>query len=128
MKLSSIAIIYAILLIILGLIGFFAFGRVSFTALIPAFLGVLVLIAGWLARDEKMRKSAMHAEAALSLIGFLGSVSGVIPTAKLIAGAEIVRPAAAVSKAIMSLMSLAFLILCVNSFIQARRKADITTS
>ncbi len=122
MKLSSITMVYAILLILLGLIGFFAFGRTSFTALIPAFLGVLVLIAGWLARDEKLRRSAMHAAAALSLLGFLGAVSGVMPTVKLIAGAEIVRPAAAISKTIMSLLSLAFLILCVNSFIQARRK------
>lgn len=122
MKLYRIAIIYGLSLILLGLGGFFGFGRVSITALIPAFLGVLVFIAGWLARDEKMRRHAMHAAAILGLVGFIGSVGGVFPTIQFLAGSEIVRPAAAVSKAIMSLLSLAFLILCINSFFQARRK------
>lgn len=122
MRLVTIAIIYGVLLILLGLIGFFGFGRVSFTALIPAFLGVLIVIAGWLARDEKKRRHAMHAAAALGLIGFIGSIGGVVPAFQYMTGSEIARPAAAVSRAIMSLLSLAFLILCVNSFIRARQK------
>ena len=121
MKLYIIAIIYAALLIILGLIGFLGFGRASVTALIPAFLGVLVLIAGLLAMDEKMRKHAMHAAAVFGLLGFLGSFGGIWPTIQIIGGAEVARPAAAISKAIMSVLSFIFLALCVNSFIKARR-------
>jgi uncharacterized membrane protein (UPF0136 family) len=121
-NLNKIAVIYGLLLILLGIIGYFGFGRVSITALIPAFLGALVVIAGWLARDEKKRRHAMHAAAALGLIGFIGSVGGVAPTIQYLTGTEIARPAASTSKAIMSLLSLVFLILCVNSFIQARRK------
>lgn len=122
MKLNNVAVIYGLILILLGLVGYFGFGRASFTALIPAFLGVLILIAGILARDEKRRRHAMHAAAALSLIGFIGSVGGVIPAFQHFTGSEIARPAAAISRAIMSLLSLAFLILCVNSFIQTRWK------
>lgn len=124
MKLYAIAILYAILLIILGLVGFLGFGRASITALIPAFWGALVLVAGLLAMDEKMRKHAMHAAAILSLLGFLGSAGGIWPTIQLLGGAETARPAASISKAIMSILSLTFLILCINSFIQARRKAS----
>ena len=122
MKLRNMAVIYGLSLLLLGLMGYFGFGRASFTALIPAFLGILILIAGWLARDEKKRRHAMHAAAALGLIGFVGSVGGIVPAVQYLTGTEIARPAAAVSRAIMSLLSLAFLILCVNSFIRARRK------
>lgn len=122
MKLNNVSVIYGLVLILLGLVGYFGFGRVSFTALIPAFLGVLILIAGILARDEKRRRHAMHVAAALSLIGFIGSIGGVIPAFQYFTGSDIARPAAAISRAIMSLLSLAFLILCVSSFIQARRR------
>ena len=122
MNMPKVTISYAVLLIALGLVGFFGFGRSSVTALIPAFFGILVLVAGLLALDEKMRRHAMHAASVLGLLGFLGTVSGLIKFFTLISGGEVTRPAAVVSQAVMAVLSLIFFILCLKSFISARRK------
>ena len=124
MNMPKITIVYAVLLIALGLVGFFGFGRSSITALIPAFFGVLVLVAGLLARDEKLRRHAMHAASALGLLGFLGTVTGLVKFFTLIGGGEVARPAAVISQAVMAILSLIFFILCLQSFIAARRKPD----
>ena len=122
MNMPKITILYALLLIALGLVGFLGFGRSSLTALIPAFFGILVLVAGILARDEKLRRHAMHAASALGLLGFLGTVTGLIKVFTLIGGGEVTRPAAVVSQAVMAVLSLIFFIFCLQSFIAARRK------
>jgi len=124
MNMPKITIVYAVLLIALGLVGFFGFGRSSITALIPAFFGVLVLVAGLLAQDEKLRRHAMHAASALGLLGFLGTVTGLVKFFTLIGGGEVARPAAVISQAVMAILSLIFFILCLQSFIAARRKPD----
>ncbi|MBN1211725.1 MAG: hypothetical protein JXA92_04035 [candidate division Zixibacteria bacterium] len=128
MNMPKITIVYAALLILLGLVGFFGFGRSSITALIPAFFGVLVLVAGLLALDKKLRRLAMHAASALSLLGFLGTVTGLIKLFTLISGGEVARPAAVVSQAIMAILSLIFFILCLKSFIDARRTLESAPS
>ena len=122
MNLPKITVVYAILLIILGLAGYFGFGRSSVTALIPAFFGVLVLVAGLLALDEKKRRLAMHAASALGLLGFLGTFSGLVKFFTLISGGEVARPAAVVSQTIMAVLSLIFFLLCLRSFIAVRLK------
>jgi hypothetical protein len=122
-NMPKITIVYAVLLILLGLVGFFGFGRSSVTALIPAFFGVLVLVAGLLALDEKLHRHAMHAASVLGLLGFLGTVTGLVKLFTLISGGEVTRPAAVVSQAVMAVLSLIYFILCLKSFITARRFA-----
>ena len=63
----KITIIYAVLLILIGFIGYLGSGMVSITALIPAFFGVVVLVIGLLGLSEKRRKAAMHIASALGL-------------------------------------------------------------
>jgi hypothetical protein len=66
-------------LIPIGVVGYVATDRQSATALIPAFLGLLLLAFGWLARNEAYyRKHAMHAVAAVALLGLLGTIGGLI--------------------------------------------------
>ena len=65
-------------LIVIGVVGYVATDRQSATALIPAFLGLLLLAFGWLARNEAYRKHAMHAVAAFALLGLLGTIGGLI--------------------------------------------------
>ena len=112
---------YAVLLILLGLIGFLATGAASITALIPAFLGIVVLIFAFVGRSDNRRAMAMHIVAALALLGFLGTVTGIFKTITLITGGEVARPSAVISQAVMSLLSIGYLIPSVMSFIQARR-------
>ena len=59
-------------LIVLGLGGYVLTGAVSLTALIPAAFGLLLVLAGVLARDDRKRMHAMHAAALIAILGFLG--------------------------------------------------------
>jgi hypothetical protein len=87
------------------------------TALIPAGLGVVFVVLGLLARNDHLRKHVMHAAAALGLLGFLGAVIGFVMGSR----AATVKPLALGCQAAMALICAAFVGLCVNSFIQARR-------
>lgn len=117
----KVTIVFAILLIVLGLIGYFATGRTSVTALIPAFLGIVMLTLGLLGGKESLRKHTMHAAAALGLLGLIGAARGLPAFFSLLGGAQVARPAAAVSQAIMVLLMLVYVGLGVKSFIDARR-------
>jgi len=110
-----------VLLTLIGLGGYFLSGMSSWTALIPAFLGIPMALLGVLARQEAMLKHAMHGAAAVALLGFLGTVMGVVKFVRLIAGAEIARPEAVKVQALVAVICAVFLVLCVNSFIQTRR-------
>lgn len=115
--------LYAETLIAVGLGGYFGTGRVSPTALIPAFFGLVVLGIAFWSRREASRKHAMHAAAGLALLAFAGSASGLYKVALIAAGETVARPAAAFSQAIMASLSLIYLLLCIRSFVQARRNS-----
>ena len=68
-----------IVLILLGLISYFGTGRVSVTALIPAFFGAVFIILAAVARSESARKHAMHAAVALALLALIGTLARVVP-------------------------------------------------
>ncbi|MEO5568760.1 MAG: hypothetical protein ABIR92_09720 [Gemmatimonadaceae bacterium] len=120
----TITIALGVALIILGLAGYVLTGAVSLTALIPAAFGVLLALAGVIARDERMRKHAMHAAVLVALIGFLGSIRGVLQIGALLDGTA-ARPAAVISQIIMAVLTLGYIVIAVRSFVQARasRKA-----
>ena len=112
------------ILIILGLIGYgygIYNGNASPTALIPAVFGVILMILGHLAQSkENLRKHLMHGAVIVGLLGFLATISSFLKLPALLAGtAE--RPAAVISQAIMALLCLVFVVLCVKSFIDARK-------
>ena len=119
---AKFSIVFGIILIILGLVSYFGISSESITALIPAFLGIPVLILGWLAMNEKFRKHAMHGAAVLVLLGFGGTVGGLIKFFRMIGGEVFERPSAITIQAIMAVLCLAFLIFAIKSFIDARRK------
>jgi len=118
---AKLTIIYGIIFIVMGLYGYFGISSESITALIPTFFGIPMLILGWLGLNEKYLKHAMHGAAVLVLIGFAGTVSGLIKFFKMLGGVELERPAAVTVQAIMSVLCLVFLVLAVKSFIDARK-------
>ena len=120
MNLPRITILYAVMLILLGLAGYFATGMASVTALIPSFFGAAVLAAGFLALKDPYRKHAMHAASLLALLGIIGTAGGFGGLFKVLAGRDVERPEAAISKSIMALLSVVFFALCLWSFIKAR--------
>jgi O-antigen/teichoic acid export membrane protein len=107
-------------LIVLGLGGYVLTGAVSLTALIPAAFGLLLVLAGVFARDERKRMHAMHAAVVIALLGFLGSARGLLGIGKVFDGTA-VRPAAIVAQTIMALLTLGYIVVAVRSFIQARK-------
>ncbi|HET6735329.1 hypothetical protein [Mycobacterium sp.] len=108
------------LLVATGVIAYVATGAASFTALIPAAVGVLLLIAALIGRrTENASKHAMHAALAIALLGALGSLMNVVKLGDLFAGtAE--RPGAIVASTVMFVLLVAYLVAGVRSFVRAR--------
>lgn len=125
MKMSTVAIIFAALFIALGLFGFVSYQ--AKTALIPAYIGAVLLICGIMAVKDEWRMHAMHGAVLVGIIGFLGSVQGLLKLPKLIAGETLERPHAVALQSIMAVLCLIFIGLCVKSFIDvriARKRAE----
>jgi hypothetical protein len=122
---ARLTILFGIVLILLGGFGFVATGSRFPTALIPAGFGAVLAILGFFAHtpDAKRRMLLMHVAVTLGLIGFLGTVKGGIIDYLLmtINGQQFPHPAAVEEKAAMCLLLLVFVVLCVRSFIAARR-------
>lgn len=113
---ASTTIMFGALLTLLGVTGYFLTGTSSVTALIPAFFGLILLVLGFLARSETVRKHAMHAAAAVALVGCAGALFSLVRTPIGL------RPATAVfSQAAMVVLTAIFVVLCVKSFKDARR-------
>ncbi len=119
---AKFSIVLGIILIALGLAGYFGISSESITALIPAFLGVPVLILGYIGLNEKYLKHTMHGAAVLMLLGFGGTVGGLLKFFRMLGGEEFERPSAITVQAIMAVLCLIFLIFAIKSFIDARRK------
>ena len=119
---AKFSIAFGVILIILGLISYFGISSESITALIPTFLGVPILILGYLALNEKYLKHAMHGALVLVILGFGGTVSGLLKFFRMIGGEVFERPSAITIQAIMAVLCLIFLIFAIKSFIDARRK------
>jgi hypothetical protein len=117
----SLTIALGVALAVLGLGGYVMSGAASVTALIPAFFGAVIALAGFIARDEGKRKHAMHAAVVVALLGFLGSVRGLSQIGALMDGTA-ARPAAVVSQSIMAVLTLGYIVMAVRSFVEARRK------
>ena len=127
-NMPAVTIVYGLLLITLGVAFYVGTGQASMTALIPAFFGIVVVLAGVVGRRPNLLKHAMHAAAALGLLGFLAGLPGFFRFAAYLHGSEIGRPAAAAEQGLMSLLSLVFVILCIQSFRNARRARAATPS
>lgn len=97
----------------------------SVTALIPAFVGGILLIFGLLAFNEGIRKHAMHGAVMVGLLGFLaGAGRGSMGIGKLMSGDPSLNMRSFVYVWLMALLCLIFVIMCVNSFIQARKRRE----
>ena len=117
---ASTTIALGVVLIVLGLTGYFLTGAASVTALIPAFFGIVIALLGLVARDEHKRKHAIHGAVVVALIGFLGSARGLLGIGDVFAGTA-ARPAAVISQSLMALLTLGYIVMAVRSFIAARR-------
>ena len=70
---------FAIAMILLGVITYLGTGMGSMTALIPAFVGIPILLMGLLA--AKARKPALLIALVLAVLGFIGPLGRIVPLA-----------------------------------------------
>ncbi len=121
---AKLTIALGVLLILVAGVGFIYTGSSHPTALIPGAIGLLFILFGVLAssEDAKKRMLWMHVAVTVALLLFLGTIPADIGVFRLAHGAEVVRPVAVIEKAAMSLVCLLFVLLCVRSFIAARRQ------
>ncbi|MBR22587.1 MAG: hypothetical protein CMF57_09150, partial [Leifsonia sp.] len=102
-----------------GIIVYAATGAASLTALIPAAVGMLLLAAGLVARNEKARRHAIHAALAVALLGVVGSLMQVVRLGEVFAGtAE--RPVAVLLSTVMFVLLVVYLAVGIGSFVRAR--------
>lgn len=116
----STSIISGILLILIGIAGYIfsiVDDHTSLTALIPAAFGILLLLLGLIAQaKENLRMHLMHAAVVVGLLGFI------IPTWRIVSKISDIKVSLAVlSQAAMAVVCLFFVILSIQSFVNARR-------
>ena len=126
---AKIAIVFGILVALVGVVGYIE--THFWHAFIPVVLGILLILLGIVANTEnlKRRMLAMHIAVTLGLLGFLGTIPGLIAMGGYLAGhhqAEVAGIAvghklAAEVQSATSILCLIFVLLCVRSFIAARR-------
>ncbi|MFQ3581948.1 MAG: hypothetical protein SNJ67_03180 [Chloracidobacterium sp.] len=124
LPLPLISIANGLALIALSIIGYVLKdpSNSGMTAFIPGGFGLLFLVFGALALKENLRKHAMHAVSAVALLGVLG---GLVPILMSLAKGNFgARPLALGLQIGMVLLCGEMLALCVNSFIQARRRRE----
>jgi hypothetical protein len=119
-SMPRITVIFSLIYIALGLGGYFLTGGVHKTALIPAVIGVVLLVLGLLGGKENLRMHVMHAALLVGLLALLGTARALLKLPAAFEGtAE--RPGAVFAQAATALLSIAYLALGVRSFIAARR-------
>jgi hypothetical protein len=125
---AKVTLVFAVLLALLGLAGYLGTGSQHPTALIPTWFGVALGIFGFLAisPSESRRKLFMHINVTIGLLGFLG--------AAIQAGREFAHSTltgggpnsiAVGAQITMAGLLFVYVVLCVRSFIAARRARKV---
>jgi len=117
-------LIFAVLLIALGLLGFLGTDSAHPTALIPTWIGLALGVGGLLAisPSECRRKLFMHINVTIGLVGFLGTMAEIL---RNFYSSKDVDATALVAKTALAWLLLIYLILCVRSFRAARRLGKV---
>ena len=115
MYMPKTAVTIGTLLVIQGIGFYIGTGSRSATALIPAFVGLPILLMGLLAFKESARMHAMHVAVAFGVLGLLAAIGRIVT-----AGFSL--SAAGISLIIMVLLTGSFVLVCVKSFVDARRR------
>jgi hypothetical protein len=126
---ARLTLYFGVLLMGIGIYFFIATGSTHPTPLIASGFGLVLVICGLLAYsgDAAKRKLYMHVAVTIGLFGFL--FPGFISMKDLVkAHADqrlVAHPAAVHEQLLMSILCLIFVLLCVRSFIAARRSGIV---
>ena len=118
MTLIKEGIITAAILILIGIVGFVA-GNFEKTALIPAIIGILILISALIA--IKNLKIGMHLAALFGLLGTIAPLGRLIPVT-IKQGFSLNLPTISILLTVLTCGI--FLFLCIQSFIKVRKERN----
>jgi hypothetical protein len=123
----KVTLVFTVLLIALGLVGYLGTGSLYPTALIPAWIGVALGFGGLLAisPNESRRKLFMHINVTIGLVGLLGGAVEVLRSYVHATFVDTAEVAAMASKLAMTTLLLIYILLCVRSFTAARRSGKV---
>ena len=113
-----VTIVVGVLLVVLGVVSYQQSDVHAPTALIPAYVGGVLVLLGAIALSPGARKHAMHLAVIVGLLGFLAAVGRLVST---LARGNTPTRLSGTSLGSMALLTGIFVILCVRSFIVARR-------
>ncbi|MGA8938846.1 MAG: hypothetical protein WB439_06750 [Acidobacteriaceae bacterium] len=122
---SRITLYFGAVLTGIGIYFFIATGSTHPTSLIPVWFGLALAIFGMLAnsKEPSKRKLYMHIAVTVGLLGFL--FPGFMAAKDLIKSHSdqlpLAHPAATHEQLLMAILCFIFVLLCVRSFITARR-------
>ncbi|MEL6898585.1 MAG: hypothetical protein AAFP90_21010, partial [Planctomycetota bacterium] len=101
----------------------------SLTALIPAGVGLLMGLFGMMALKESMLKHAMHGAATVGLLGALMGIGrGAMGVGKFFSGDPSLNQRSFAFVWIMAILCIVFVVLCVRSFVAARKQRQSQTN
>lgn len=115
-------------LILLGIGVFLGSGTQSATAMIPAFVGLPIALAGLIALKPSLRMHAMHAAVLVALLGTLAGLGmGLQKSLEwAINGEPSSKPLAIVSMLAMGGICLTMMVVYVQSFVAVRRQRKVS--
>lgn len=117
---TRLTVVIGSVLVVLGVVAYAATAAASVTALIPSFVGVLLLLCAAAARKPAWHRHGIHAALVVALLGALGSLMNVARIGEVFAGtAE--RPAAVIVSTLMFVLLVGYIVMGVRSFVAARR-------
>jgi hypothetical protein len=125
---AKVTLVFALLLVVLGLVSYIGTGSLHPTALIPTWFGIALGIGGFLAisPSEKRRKLFMHINVTIGLIGFLGAAWRALSSYGKAREAGIDPNMIAIGAQLaMAGLLLIYVLACVRSFIDARRSGKV---
>lgn len=120
---TRITQIVGAVLIVVGLVSWIVTAFASWTALIPAIIGVVVLVLGILTQATGKPKLWTHIALVVALLGIVGTFMNVLKLGEVFAGTAD-RPAAIIASTITFVVLVVYIALGVRSFIAARRSRD----
>ena len=109
---------FGVVLVLIGIVTYFATGTESITALIPAFIGLLVLLAGFLITRPGTYSVGLYLAIALALLMVYGTFRGV---AGLLEGD---LSSATVISVVLLLMSVGYLTAAATHIFAGRRSGS----
>ena len=122
-NMALVAIVFGVLMILQGLAFWLAtgFDAARFTAAIPGFFGIVLLLLGILSVQlPGIRKHLMHVTILVALLGIAGGITMGVKSL----GAEEIQWSKVWDQGILAFLCVVYFGYCLASFIQARRSAE----